>query len=112
MDWQNILGIAAVIIAVGAVSGVGLMRDRLRVVGELNDDLTKRVDFLEKKDARNEVEKTQMQSQIERLTDREEYLVSVVRDKANFTAISDQVEDVHRLTVENNNLLKSMAGGK
>lgn len=99
MDWQNVLGVAATIFALASAAGMGLMRGSLGNLRTMNDDLTKRIDFLEKKDARNEVEKVDLQSQITRLQDHEQYLQSVVRDRANYEIISTQVEDIHRIVV-------------
>ena len=94
MGWQDILGLIAIVVAVGSASAIGLMRDRLRVLADLKDDLESRIDFLEKKDTRNEAEKVEMRSEIARLQDHEEYLTSLVRDRANYTTISVQLEGV------------------
>ena len=98
-NWQNLVGIAGFLVAVGSLAFLGLMRERMDQQGKLNDDLDKRVDFLEKQHVRDEVEKTEMQGEIARLKDREEYLATLVRDRANYAAFNDQLDDIHRIVV-------------
>lgn len=99
MDWQNILGVAATVFALASAAGLGLMRGTLGNLRAMNDDLTKRVDFLEKQAGRDEVEKTEMRGQIATLQTSEEHLTSVLRGRADFGALSDQLEDVHRIVI-------------
>lgn len=99
MDWQNILGVAATIFALASAAGLGLMRGTLGNLRASNDDLRKRVSDLEAERERNKVEKVDLQSQITRLQDHEEYLQSVVRDRANYEAISTLLEEVLRVVL-------------
>lgn len=99
MDWQNIVGVAGFIVAVGSLSGIGLMRDRLTVLKDLTSDLERKIDFLEKQRHADDVEKTAMQSEITRLKDHEEYTATLIRDRANYGAFSDQLDDIHRIVV-------------
>jgi hypothetical protein len=99
MDWQNLLGTAAVVLTLASAAGLGLMRASLANLRNMNDDLTKRVDFLEKEGARNEVEKAELRVELARLQDHEAYLQSVLRGRVDFTAISDQLEAVHALVI-------------
>lgn len=99
MDWQNLLGTAAVVLTLASAAGLGLMRAQLANLRSMNDDLTKRVDFLEKADARNSVEKVELRAEVTQLTHDADVLRSAVRGRAEFTAISDQLEAVHKLVV-------------
>ena len=94
MDWQGILGAAGVILALASAAGIGLTRAHVGNLRTMIDDQAKRITFLEKEDERHKSDEAQMRSEIERLKDHEGYLASVVKDKANYTAISDQVEAV------------------
>jgi 3-phenylpropionate/cinnamic acid dioxygenase small subunit len=75
------------------------MRGTLGNLRASNDDLRKRVADLEAERGRDKLEKSDLQGQITRLQDHEQYLQSVVRDRANYETISTQVEDVHRIVV-------------
>ena len=99
MDWQNVLGVAATIFALASAAGLGLMRGTLGNLRAHNDDLRKRVSDLEAAQERDKVEKLDLQNQITRLQDHEQYLQSVVRDRANYEIISTQVEDIHKIVV-------------
>lgn len=100
MDWQNILPIAASVVAIGSVAGIGLLRDRLQNLGALNDELDKRVDFLEKAAARDAVENAELRAEVAALTHDAEVLRSAVRDRANYETISSQVDEVLRVVVK------------
>ena len=99
MEWQNILGIAAFLVAVGSVSTVGLMRDRLSQLRESNGELRDRVGDLEKEREEHKVEMTELRGEVALLREHEAYLQSVLRGRAEFTAISDQMDDMHRILV-------------
>jgi hypothetical protein len=108
MDWQNVLGVAATIFALASAAGLGLMRGTLGNLRASNDDLRARVSDLEAERERNQIEKTEMRAEITRLQDHEGYLQTMIQGRVEWTAISDQLEEVHRLTVR----IDKNTGGK
>lgn len=99
MDWQNIVGISGALVAIGSLAGIGLIRDRLQNLSALNDELDKRVNFLEKASARDAVEKAELRTEIATLTHDAEVLRSVVRDRANYETAIAQLDEALRLIV-------------
>lgn len=99
MDWQNVLGVAATIFALASAAGLGLMRGTLGNLRASNEDLRKRVSDLEAERERNQLEKAEMRGEITRLQDHEGYLQTMIQGRVEWTAISDQLEEVHRLVV-------------
>lgn len=89
MDWQNILGVAATIFALATAAGLGLMRGTLGNLRAMNDDLGKRVEFLEK----DRIEKT---AELAEVRSENRTLKAMVTGKVEWTAISDQLEEHHR----------------
>lgn len=89
MDWQNVLGVAAFIIAVGAISLVGLMRERLANQGTAIDEFRGRVGDLETERASLRAERSELQSEVR-------VLKALVTGKVEWGAISDQLEEHHR----------------
>lgn len=98
-DWQNIIGIAAVIVAIGSVAGVGLLRDRLTVLKDSNDELRVRVGDLEAERARDKAENTELRAQVNQLSHDADVLRSAVRDRANYETLISQVDEVLRIVV-------------
>jgi cell division protein FtsB len=100
VEWQNILGIAAVIVAIGSVAGVGLLRDRLSVLKDSNDELRDRITDLENERARDKVENAALKAEVATLSHDADVLRSAVRDRANYETISSQVDEVLRVVVK------------
>lgn len=100
MEWQNILPIAAVIVAIGSVAGVGLLRDRLSVLKDSNEELRERVADLEAERNRDHAEKAELRAEVTQLSHDAEVLRSAVRDRANYEMISSQVDEVLRVVVK------------
>lgn len=93
MDWQNVLGIAAIIIAVGSISLVGLMRERLANQGAALDEFRDRVGDLER-------ERVSLRSEVSEVQSENKVLKAMVTGKVEWTAISDQLEDHHRQALQ------------
>jgi hypothetical protein len=92
MDWQNILGIAALIVAVGSVSLVGLMRERLANQGASIEEFRGRVGDLER-------ERVTLRADLSEVQSENRVLKAMVTGKVEWTAISDQLEEHHRQAI-------------
>jgi hypothetical protein len=99
MDWQNVLGVAATVFALASAAGLGLMRGTLGNLRASNTDLRERVTDLEKERAEDHSKITALEGKVAAAEDREHYLQSIVQGRVEWTAISDQLEDVHRILV-------------
>lgn len=102
MDWQNILGTAAVIIALASAAAIGGMRGTLANLRQSNTDLRDRNKDLEAERDRDRAEKAELRTQVATLTHDTDVLRSAVSGHTEFVALSDQIEDVAR-TVNNIN---------
>jgi hypothetical protein len=105
MDWQNIVGIAGFIIAVGSISGIGLMRDRLSVLKDSNEDLRARDNDRGKElaDIRTELAEVQAENRL---------LKAMVTGRVEWTAISDQLEEHHRQSLAAWKRIENKVGGR
>ena len=99
MDWQNVLGVAATIFALASAAGLGLMRGQLQLLRDSRDDLLARVGILEKGRTSDALKIKELEGKVEASEQREHYLQSLVQGRVDWTAISDQLEDVHRIVV-------------
>lgn len=92
MDWQNVLGVAATIFALASAAGLGLMRGTLGNLRSSNEDLRNRVTDLERDRADDRAKLAEVESE-------NKVLKAMVTGKVEWTAISNQIEDVHRIVV-------------
>lgn len=99
MDWQNVLGVAATLFALASAAGLGLMRGTLGNLRASNTDLRDRVTDLEKLRGEDRQKITLLEGKVKASEEREHYLQSLVQGRVDWTAISDQLEDVHRIVV-------------
>lgn len=93
MDWQNILGVAAIIVAVGSISGVGLMRDRLANLNASNDELRSRMADVEK-------ERNEDRAKLAEVVAENKILTTMVQGRVDWGAISDLLEEHHREAIK------------
>jgi hypothetical protein len=93
VDWQNIVGVAGFIIAVGSLSLVGLMRERLSNQGAAIDEFRNRVGDLEK-------ERNSLRADLSEVQSENKLLNTMVMGKVEWVAITDQLEEHHRQALQ------------
>jgi hypothetical protein len=89
VDWQNVLTISGAITAIGAITFVGLMRERLANQGKAIDEFRGRVGDLEK-------ERMDLRAQLGEAQSETKVLKAMMTGKVEWVAISDQLEEHHR----------------